>query len=190
MKNILFILVFFIAASYNAQQVYPLNADFDEIPQNSYLKDIDNELDAYVGNYFASYNGKYIKLFITKELKRYFDHKSVKIYSDVLSVKYIVKNSSGITLQDTKTIDFQPNQIKNTIYSIGTRPLQNSVGLIYGGTNCGVGNGLINLKKLNSSQISWEYFPNDIILDSERCPSGTDTTIYLPETMNLIFTKM
>jgi len=49
--------------------------------------------------------------------------------------------------------------------------------------------GSIELKKISSTQISWEYRPNDIILDDSKCPLGTDIKIYLPETKDLIFTK-
>ena len=83
-------------------------------------------------------------------------------------------------------MNFQPNQIKHTIYSIGTRPTESSVGLSYGGTNCSVGNGLIILKKINSTQLSWEYRPDTTVF-TNPCPDNT--TIYLPETKDLIFTK-
>ncbi|MFL9835409.1 hypothetical protein [Chryseobacterium terrae] len=49
--------------------------------------------------------------------------------------------------------------------------------------------GQINLKKLNSTQISWDYYPNNRIIDDAICPSGIDTTVYLPHTKNLVFTK-
>ena len=91
-------------------------------------------------------------------------------------------------LQDTQNMNFQPNQILHTIYSHWVEP-NNILALYYGGTNCGVGWGSIELKKINSTQLSWEYRPNDTILDSARCPQGTYITIYLPETKDLIFTK-
>lgn len=189
MKNILFIIILITSIHCKGQQVYPLNTDFDEVSQNSYLKDINNELDAYVGTYVGTYNGQLITLFITKEVKKYFDFTSVKIFKDVLSIKFIIKNSSGNTLQDTKNMTMQPNQIRHTIYSMNTFPSQNSIWLSYGGTNCSVGNGIIILKQINVDKLSWEFRPNDIILDDSRCPPGTDIKIYLPETKDLIFTK-
>ena len=86
-------------------------------------------------------------------------------------------------------MNFQSNQFEHTIYSIMTRPTLNIISFTYGGTNCGVGWGDIYLKKLNSTQISWEYIPDSTIIDSSKCPPGTDTTIYLPEAKDLIFTK-
>ena len=187
MKNILLIPFIFVTLACKSQQVYPLNTDFDEVPQNSYLKDLNNELDAYTGTYKANFQDREITLYISKETMRFF--KALNVYKDALSIRYIVKNSMGNFLQDTQSMTFQPNQFKYTIYSQGTYPNQNIAWFNYGGTNCGVGWGSIRLKKLNSTQISWEYIPNSTIIDSNKCPSGTDTTIYLPETKDLIFTK-
>ncbi|UEQ74627.1 hypothetical protein J8N07_13180 [Chryseobacterium arthrosphaerae] len=160
-----------------------------KLPDNSYLKDLNNELDPYVGTYKGNFEGHEITLFITKQNYKFFDLKIKKYYQDVLSIKYIVKNSSGVILQNTQSMNFQPDQLRFTMYSTKTKPLQNTVVFYYGGTNCSVGWGDIYLKKLNDTQISWEYRPNDIILDDNKCSPGTDINIYLPETKDLIFTK-
>ncbi|GEM_PF-274741 len=184
-----FTLIFFSVFSCKAQQEYPLKTDYTEIPNNSYLKDFSNELDAFTGNYIANFQDKKIILFITKQNYQFFDRGKYKYYKDVLSVKFTIKNSSGITLQDTQNMAFQPNELKNTIYSRWIETTDNRLLLYYGGTNCGVGWGDIFLKKINSTQISWEYRPNDIVIDDSKCPPGTDINIYLPETKDLIFTK-
>ncbi|MDH6252836.1 hypothetical protein M2347_002563 [Chryseobacterium sp. H1D6B] len=187
MKKILFSITLIISFSCHAQQAYPLNTDFDEVPQNSYLKDLNNELDPYIGTYKATFQNMEITLYITKEIMKFF--KALNVYKDALSIRYVIKNSSGAIIQNTQSMVFQPNQSKHTIYSQGTYPNQNIVWFNYGGTNCNVGWGAIELKQINVTQISWEYRPNDIILDSSKCPSGTDINIYLPETKDLIFTK-
>ncbi|WP_370897909.1 DUF6705 family protein [Chryseobacterium gossypii] len=170
-------------------QEYPLNSSYMKLSDNSYLKDLNNELPPYVGTYKANFEGNEITLFISLQNHKFFDLKVKKYYQDVLSIKYIVKNSSGVVLQDTQNMNFPANQLRFTIYSTKTRPSQNTVIFYYGGTNCGVGWGDIYLKKINSTQLSWEYKPNDIILDNSKCPPGTDINIYLPETKDLIFTK-
>jgi len=53
--------------SCKAQQTYPLNSDYEEIPNNSYIKDLNNELAPYIGTYKANDQGNEITLFITKE---------------------------------------------------------------------------------------------------------------------------
>lgn len=174
--------------SCKAQQVYPLNTDYDNVPDNSYLKDINNELFPYVGNYQANYQGNSIVLFITK-IDHRFEKRTNKIfYRDALIIKYIVKNSSGTVFQDTQNMILTDQSYFN-IYSMRTRPTLNDVTFYYDGTNCGIGWGKIILKKLNATQISWEYIPNSSLIDDDTCPPGTDKTIYLPETKDLIFTK-
>jgi len=187
MKNIFLITSLLISLFCKSQQVYPLNTDFDNVPQNSYIKDINNELNPLIGTYKATYESKEITLFITKETKKFLQ--SLNIYQDILSVKYIIRNQSGVVLQNTQNMTFQTNQLKHTIFSHGTYPNKNVVWFNYGGTNCGVGWGAVELKKLTSTQLSWEYRPNDMILDDSKCPPGTDIKIYLPETKDLIFTK-
>jgi hypothetical protein len=175
--------------SCKAQQVYPLKTDHTEVAQNSYLKDVNNELDSFIGTWQGNFNGNSITLFVTKEIHRFFNENQYKYYKDILSIKYVIKNSSGVVLQNTQNMVFPAEQLKHTMYSQWAEDSGNSLLFYYGGTNCSVGWGKIILKKLSSTQISWEYRPNDIILDDTRCPPGTDINIYLPETKDLIFTK-
>ncbi|KMQ68685.1 hypothetical protein ACM39_05155 [Chryseobacterium sp. FH2] len=175
----------FVVLFCKAQQIFPLNTALNDIPANAYIKDSNNELAPYTGIFRANFQGKDITLYITKIENKLQKSSQKNYYSDVLDIKYIVKNSSGIVLQDTKNNNI--SQID--LFSIGTKPYDNSAIFFYSGTNCSVGWGKIILKKINATQLSWEYRPNDIILDSSKCPSGTDINIYLPETKGLIFTK-
>lgn len=187
LKIILILVLAVNTISCKAQQL-PLNTFMKDIPANAYVKDLNNELNPYIGTYKANYNGHEITLFITKEENRPTKRMNKYFYRDVLSIKYIVKNSSGVILQSTQNMNLN-NQPYFNILSIGTMPPLGQVALGYDGTNCGVGWGQINLKKLNATQISWDYYPNNTILDEATCPSGTDTKVYLPHTKNLVFTK-
>ncbi|MDR6458960.1 hypothetical protein J2786_002067 [Chryseobacterium vietnamense] len=184
-KIVVILILFLSLISCKAQQVFPLNSDYEEIPQNSYLKDLNNELAPYIGTYKTTFEGNEIFLYITKQDKKIENSAQKSYYMDALIVKYIVKNSSGNILQDTQN----DHTSKIELYSIGTKPTKNEIIFVYSGTNCNVGWGKIILKKLNSNQISWEYRPNDITTTESKCPSTLDTTIYLPETKDLIFTK-
>ena len=174
--------------SCKAQQTYPLLTSVDNVPNMSHLKDTNNELQSFVGTYVSAYNGNQITLYITKENDKFFDYGNKQIYMDILYVRFKIKNSNNNVLQTTQNAVFQSDQL-NTIFSLwvtenGTKALLN-----YTGTNCSVGWGDIFLKKINSTQISWEYRPDDIVTTADKCPSTLDTTIYLPETKDLIFTK-
>lgn len=167
-------------------QTLPLNALMDDIPQGAYVKDLNNDLNAYVGIYKANYKGNEITLFINKVEHKFEKRTNKDYFMDVLDVKYTVKNSSGLILQDTSNGNL-PNI---EFYSIRLRSYNNSVTFYYSGTNCKVGWGKIILKRLNSTQLSWEYYPNGRILSDATCPPGTETTVYLPDTDDeLIFTK-
>ncbi len=165
-------------------QNLPLNTPFASIPNGAYIKDTNNELIPFTGTYKANFDGKEITLFITKQENKLEQSAQKTYYIDALIVKYIVKNSSGVILQDT-----QNNASNIEFYSFKMRPAKNALQFIYTGTNCHVGWGDIYLKKINATQISWEYRPDDITTTSQSCPGNQDTTIYLPETKDLIFTK-
>ncbi|WP_294224886.1 DUF6705 family protein [uncultured Chryseobacterium sp.] len=183
MKSFLFLMVF-VAAYCKSQQILPLNTALDNIPNNAQVKDLNNELNPYIGTYKANFQGNEVTLFITKEENKLEKRMNKQFYRDALIVKYIVKNTSGLILQDTQNNSYNINKLNST----KIRNSQNLVELNYSGTNCGIGWGIIKLKKINSTQISWDYEPNSTSI-GEDCPTNADKTIYLPETDNLIFTK-
>ncbi|UOU98698.1 hypothetical protein MUU74_01785 [Chryseobacterium daecheongense] len=170
-------------------QTLPLNTDLDNTPLNAYLKDLNNELDPYVGTYQATIDGNQINLFITKEDHKYFDLGDVKFFQDVLIVRYTIKNSAGVILQSTQNTNFVTMKEKNLIHSLGTNPNLGMAILTYNGTNCDIGWGSVYLKKLNATQISWRYYAETVATSHERCPPNVDKSTYLPEGENLIFTK-
>ncbi|MFN1216089.1 DUF6705 family protein [Chryseobacterium kwangjuense] len=183
--KIIILLAFLINILSCKAQTLPLNTDMKDIPTGAYVKDLNNELSPYIGTYKANFNGNEITLFIIKEENKPTKRLKKNFFRDALVAKYIVKNSTGTILQDTKN----NNSANIELYSYYTYPSKNTIVLYYSGTNCRVGWGDIYLKKIGVNQISWEYRPDDITLDNTTCPPGTDINIYLPETKDLIFTK-
>ena len=173
----------FLIVSCKGQQ-YPLNTFFENVPQGAYLKDLNHELDPYIGIYKSNFEGNEITLHITKQENKLEKSTGKTYYLDVLVIKYIVRNNSGVILQDT-----QNSNVPNIeLYSIATRPYENKIIFYYSGTNCGIGWGDVFLKKISATQISWDYNPNSTSVGDD-CPANADKTVYLPETDNLIFTK-
>ncbi|UZT96003.1 hypothetical protein ODZ84_12205 [Chryseobacterium fluminis] len=166
-----------------AQQIYPLNTNFNSISNYSYLKDLNNELSPYIGVYKGIFQGNEITLFVTKQEHKLIDYDNQKFYRDIISIKFQIKNSSGIVLQDTQNASSN----ENTIESLKTK--SNNLILSYSGTNCGVGWGKIILKKINDTQLSWTYGSNSSIINDQNCPGTPNLTVYLPQTENMIFTK-
>lgn len=169
-------------------QVLPLNTGLSNITINSYLKDLNNELDPYIGIYKAIIDGNEIILYISKQEHTYMSSYRYKYYQDILIVRYTIKNSSGVILQSTQNANFSNTIEKNLIHSRGTR--NGMAVLSYNGTNCSIGHGTIYLKKINPTQISWRYYAETVATTNERCPPTLDTTTYLPEGEGLIFNKL
>lgn len=187
MKNIKIIIIFcvFINIIQCKAQQLPLNTDFETVPANSHLKDFNNELDSFIGEYKAVYQGYETTLYITKVEDKIVRMPDKDYYTDALVIRYKIKNSSGVVVQDTQS------NTNNKFYSIWSAPQENGIVFLYPGTNCGVGSGKVFLFKINATQLSWEYRPEGrIFVDKNvECPGNPDTKVYLPETKDLIFTK-
>ncbi|AZA77815.1 hypothetical protein EG347_09940 [Chryseobacterium sp. G0186] len=182
------IIIFLLIGSVfcKAQQEYPINTMPFNLPPNSYIKDFNNELNPYIGTWLSEYNGQQITLYINKVINKNFSYKDKIYFKDAIIVKYIIKNNLGNILQSTiENNDDKRNFISHTVINTAS----NQLGLYYTGADCGIGWGSIEIKKLNSTQISWSYYPNSTTLNNITCPNVVDTKIYLPETENLVFTK-
>lgn len=184
MKSVLLLIIFAVVTC-KSQQILPINTPFVDIQNGVHLKDLNNELNPYLGVYKANFNSNEITLFITKQENKLEENAQKSYYADALIIKYIVKNSAGTILQDTKN----NNLNIASLYNIDIDSSENTVNFVYTGTNCNIGFGGIKLKKISATQISWEYKPNDIVTTAAKCPPNLDTNIYLPETKDLIFTK-
>ncbi|PKF74679.1 DUF6705 family protein [Chryseobacterium sp. PMSZPI] len=186
MKQLIYILLTFFALSCKGQQILPLNTSAFSSPNNSYFKDINNELNPYVGNWKANFQGKLILLKITKELKVPFEIWNKNNFKDRLLVRYEIKDSNGIVLESSLNNDFN-SKIKLLIE--GSDIENNSIRLIFAGGNCSVGIGEIVLKKIDDTQFYWSYYPGTTTRNDITCSPNLDYKIYLPETENLVFTK-
>ena len=99
--------------SCKSQQILPINTALDNIPNNAQVKDLNNELNPYIGTYKANFEGNEITLFITKEENKLEKRVSKQFYRDALIIKYIIKNTNGLILQDT-----QNNNDSNKNYTV------------------------------------------------------------------------
>lgn len=186
MKNIknikLTIISFFIVGltSCKAQIVEPLNKSAYSTPTNSYFKDLNNELDIYIGTWHSSIQGKELKLKISKELRRPYEAWNKVFYKDVLIITYEVKSSTGSILQSTLDDTFPINgNVKNLMMSVGTNIRgNNELNLVYAGGNCSIGAGEITLKSINTNQFYWSYYPGSTTLNDITCPPNRDYNIY------------
>lgn len=196
MKNIknfkfIFVIFFFCAISCNSQQILPLKTSDFNASTNSYFKDLNNDLDSYLGTWKGSFQGKNVTLIVTKELKRPYESWGKNFFTDVLIAKYEIKDSTGNILQSTlNNVYTVGSSVKNMIISATINLNSNAeVNLAYAGGNCSVGNGEITFKKIDNNHFYWSYSAGTAVMNSVNCPPNLDYNIYLPETENLIFTK-
>lgn len=175
--------------SCNAQQIAPLNTSDYNSSTNTYFKDLDNELDKYTGIWKSNFQNNLITLNIVKEMKRPYSEWGKSFFSDVLIVRYEIKDSNDNILQTTLSNIYQPkNDIKNLILSLGTKP-NGQIDLLYTGGNCNIGMGDIIFKRINDTQFSWGYYPGTTTRNDITCSPNLNYSIYLPVTENLVFTK-
>ncbi|WP_027384748.1 DUF6705 family protein [Epilithonimonas caeni] len=96
MKNILLITAFLFSQYFYSQE-YPLNTSPSDIPNNAYIKDINNELNKYVGLWKGSWNGKTLYL----ELRKFKTYSSIPgdthpYYVDGILGERKIINANGV----------------------------------------------------------------------------------------------
>ncbi|SFN15829.1 hypothetical protein SAMN05421594_1440 [Chryseobacterium oleae] len=185
MKNVIFILFFFSCKA--QEQTFPLKTYAENIPINSYFKDLNDDLNFYTGTWTASFHDKTIILKIVKQIKQPIEFFNKNYYRDQLFVRYEVKKS-GMILESTLDKNFT-NDSKLSVKSAYPDENGNKVTLLFSGGNCSVGIGTIVFKKINDTQFYWGYYPGTTTSNDITCPPDRDYNIYLPETENLVFTK-
>jgi hypothetical protein len=186
-----FIIIFCLAFIYSCkaqQQIYPLITDTSTIPNNSYVKDIDNEYDQFVGTWKSSLTNKTVTLKITKVLQKPLQKLNNSYYSDVLIVQYSIIDNNGNIIENNISSNLNDYKIISTLYSKKAHIAK----LYYQGGKCQVGWGGINLKVIDSTHLNWNYQPESTMLTNKNCPDYPTGGIkinlpYEPE--NIIFTK-
>ncbi|GEN72820.1 DUF6705 family protein [Chryseobacterium lathyri] len=185
MKNLGICLGILAVLSCKAQQ-YPLNTDYDAVPSNSYVKDLNNDYDPYIGTWKTSLGNKEVYLNITKQQNREIKLVSKTYFSDVLLIKYkVVINGQIVETTENDSLD------KVKIISDGL-DLDNSVIFTTLGGKCMVGWGTILLKSIDSTHLKWNYLPDSMVITNKNCsdyPAG-GIKINLPyEPADIVFTK-
>lgn len=89
-KTVLFSIILSGVVSCKAQQVLPLNAGWYKSPNGSYFKDLNNELDQFVGTWKANYDDKTISLYIIKKIRKPYYDMEKSFSKDQLNVRYYV----------------------------------------------------------------------------------------------------
>lgn len=185
MKKLILILTLLIFIACNSQQA-PVNSSYENISNNSQLKDFDNIYQKFTGTWLANLNNKLVKLVISKVENVQMNVGTKSYFADALLVRYEVKEN-GVVLESTL------NLTNANVSIISDSPeSNNSVLFFFNGGLCGIGAGSIMIDYLNTTQIKWNFIPESSVITNKNCPNypAGGIEIYLPyEPDNIIFTK-
>ncbi|MCT4288131.1 hypothetical protein HZP25_15605 [Elizabethkingia anophelis] len=171
MKNTLILLIILGACILAPAQIYPLRTNDISLPKDSYVKDIDNELNAYEGTWTTSWGNK--TLYITfKKIKYYKDFlNDGAYYQDLLVANFkVIDNATNNVIIDNSNIpDNNPK-----LYGSGIRKLDQKYSMIYLDKDlCGlVGNIRINFTDSSKNKLEWWCGLNYESIDKNSCYYG------------------
>lgn len=179
-RQLLLLLCLIFMKGYEAQ-VFPIDTYLGNIPAGAYLKDSNNDLNKFVGIYQTNYKGNTIAITLTKAFDIRRSRMRYDYFTDGLLMGFSIKSPNGQVLQISTV-----NHL-NKINYIDFDSTKQMVAFHYSGTHCRNGNGIIYLKYKNPQQLGWVL--KDGTDGSSNCPPGADTTVYLPEWDEVIFTR-
>ncbi|RUT67951.1 hypothetical protein D0817_23750 [Flavobacterium cupreum] len=191
MKKIFILgIILLFALSCKAQTIEPIEKAIDYrtsengIPDNTYLKDINNLLNKYVGTWKGSYEGKNYTLFIVKNTSK-FD----KITEDILLTRYLITSSNGTVLEDTRNVpDNNTYVIKGNYFSKDLTSYASD----FTGKNslCGnAGTVFIRTKNAANTLMSLGFEPDKIMISEETCPGFKLAELTFPRNNSIMLTK-
>ncbi len=184
MKTIFLSIVLFILTISCKAQTYPLRT-FTEIPENSYLKDTNNELQYYVGTWKGTWNNKTIYITFKKITNQY--DNILKYYKDFLIGKFKVLDSNGLVLFDNMAISDDDAKITggkfkkvDDKYSLGyiDPDICSMMGII-----------LINFTNPTKTQMLFTFSDWTDIITSD-CPYYNSNPFPEPLPKNIILTRL
>lgn len=188
MKKITTIAILFLFVLHsNAQNIVPVEKTINYIdarkgiPVGTYLKDVNDLFDTYVGIWKGAIDNKIYIFFITKITE---NGTSGRFY-DKLIIHHLIKDLQGNILEDTR-IKSRPH-IRGWFFS----PNLMYYCLHYSGENSKCGrNGQVSIKKVNATTMLLSLTPWEDVADVRRCPGGIMQEQILPTTTPVTLTKL
>ncbi|CEJ69198.1 hypothetical protein BN1195_01495 [Chryseobacterium oranimense G311] len=155
MKNILLIILTITAISCKAQ-TYPLRT-FTDLPENSYLKDTNNELQYYEGTWKGTWNNKIIYVNFKKVINVY--RSSFKQYRDFLIARFKVTDINGNILFDNTNLADDQVKIEGGKF----RKSDDKYTFVYVDPDLCMRTGqiFINFTDATKTKLQWKYFQSE-----------------------------
>lgn len=177
------------AISCKAQTIVPVEKAIDYrrsengIPDNTYLKDVNNLLSKYIGTWKGAYSDKNYTLYITK-----YTYTFKTRTCDVLLIRYLITSSNGTILEDTRNLSSEsPYVIEGDYFSKDLASYASN----FTGKNSSCGNGgtvFIRIKNSANTLMSFGFEPDKIMISEETCPGFRFADLTFPKD-GLMLTK-
>ncbi|WP_050379396.1 DUF6705 family protein [Chryseobacterium sp. Hurlbut01] len=155
MKTIAFLLL--IIATSCKSQIYPLNTGISDLPPNAYIKDLNNELDKYVGLWKGNWNGKTLYLEL-KKVKYHDDDPNYPYYKDViLGERKVVSSNGTIEIDRISNFDYESPEIRGILYDVHGDEI-----FLFAAKNMCLKLASLYIKNLSNTQMTlhFEYMPS------------------------------
>ena len=177
-KSAILGLIILTALSSKAQQIVPVEKTIEYmnsgngIPENvTYLKDVNNVLNKYVGVWKGTYDNKKYEFRITKATE-----KLGRVTEDKLLMRYIITDANGTVIENTMAL-LNDNYLVIHGYYIE----DNVYYLNYVGKNgrCGQ-EGTIHIdivENSNNTKMRLGLQPEFVVLSTKECPNGAAAQI-------------
>lgn len=187
-KLILTIISFFaLIVHSNAQNIIPVEdvVDYEqEIPDGTYIKDVNHLLDKYEGNWVGSFENKNYQIIITKENREFLD-----LTEDLLLLKYKITNDEGEVIENTLEMsDDEVYVIEGSLlYFANQDNEQYHMNYVGENSNCGQSGTIYLMPTDNSTQLKFSLVPENVLVDANECPE--DVEQLFPTESSIIITK-
>ncbi|WP_312206895.1 DUF6705 family protein [Epilithonimonas hominis] len=160
-KNIILAILLLFALSCKAQ-TFPLRT-YQEIPENSYLKDTNNELPSYEGVWKGIWNNKIIYVTFNKITNKY--KSSLKYYSDRLIARFKVTDLNGSILFDNTNLSNDEVKIEGGRF----RKKDDKYGFVYVDKDLCNRSGqiFINFTDSTKTKLQWSYFQDENFIEPD-----------------------
>ena len=188
MKNIILVIILFITGvsckaqtTISLEQAYQYSKSDDGIPETvTYIKDINNRLDQFVGTWKGSYNGKNYEFKFIKKL----NYTKYTVKWDKLIGRILIKDSNGNIIYNTMN-----ESDDNTMfwgYQLQTRAYVMS--FVYNSYCNDSGDIFIEVRKNNSNEMTLYFYKDGGLYNPAKCPNY-DTYVPLLPKDKIVLTK-
>lgn len=165
MKKIIIALsIILITLSCKAQQIVALETKLDEAPTGTYFKDINGLLTKYIGTWKGTYENKNYTFIVTPYKKEFRG-----VFSDILSIRYLITSNTGVILQDTRSLPDDNNLVIAGLY-FGKNFGYYVLSYIGENSQCGQTGDLFISTSKDNKQMKLYLAAYQDIIDGSKCP--------------------